>query len=74
MREVQGGSAGRGGPSSSGEFWTPDDGRAGARVLISHGYAEHGGRYRHVAERLTAAGLSVVVPDHRGHGRSGGGR
>jgi lysophospholipase len=25
-----------------------------------------------VAERLTAAGLSVVVPDHRGHGRSGG--
>jgi alpha-beta hydrolase superfamily lysophospholipase len=43
-----------------------------ARVVISHGYAEHGGRYRHVAERLTGAGLAVVVPDHRGHGRSDG--
>jgi alpha-beta hydrolase superfamily lysophospholipase len=41
-------------------------------VVISHGYAEHGGRYRHVAERLTAAGLTVVIPDHRGHGRSEG--
>jgi alpha-beta hydrolase superfamily lysophospholipase len=42
------------------------------RVLIAHGYGEHGGRYRHVAERLTAGGLAVVVPDHRGHGRSAG--
>ena len=52
-------------------LWAPD-GPSTGRVLISHGYAEHGGRYRHVAERLTAAGLTVVVPDHRGHGRSGG--
>jgi len=41
-------------------------------VLVVHGYAEHGGRYRHVAERLTESDLSVVVPDLRGHGRSGG--
>jgi lysophospholipase len=41
-------------------------------VAISHGYAEHGGRYRHLAERLTGVGLTVVVPDHRGHGRSEG--
>ncbi len=72
MREVQGGSAGRGGLQLFWRVWEPDDGRARGRVLISHGYAEHGGRYHHVAERLTTAGLSVVVPDHRGHGRSGG--
>ena len=41
-------------------------------MVICHGYAEHGGRYRHVAERLTGVGLAVVVPDHRGHGRSEG--
>ena len=43
-------------------------------VLIAHGVAEHAGRYGHVAERLVALGLEVVVPDHRGHGRSGGKR
>jgi alpha-beta hydrolase superfamily lysophospholipase len=41
-------------------------------VVIAHGYGEHGGRYGHVAERLTAAGYEVVIPDHRGHGRSQG--
>lgn len=43
-------------------------------VTIAHGYGEHGGRYEHVAERLTAAGYVVYVPDHHGHGRSGGKR
>ncbi len=32
------------------------------------------GRYRHVAERLAAANLSVWAPDHRGHGNSAGER
>jgi lysophospholipase len=47
---------------------------ARANVVIAHGYAEHSGRYRHVAERLAAADLSVWAPDHRGHGNSAGER
>ena len=36
--------------------------------------AEHAGRYRHVADLLVGLGLRVAIPDHRGHGRSGGKR
>jgi lysophospholipase len=72
VREVQRHAVGNDGLGLFWRLWSPDDGPPAGRVLISHGYAEHGGRYRHVAERLTAAGLTVVVPDHRGHGRSGG--
>ena len=43
-------------------------------VLIAHGYAEHGGRYRHVAEALTQRGAVVYAIDHLGHGRSEGER
>jgi alpha-beta hydrolase superfamily lysophospholipase len=42
--------------------------------VLSHGYAEHAGRYHHVAQRFGAAGLLVYALDHRGHGRSGGKR
>lgn len=45
-----------------------------ATVVIAHGHGEHGGRYEHVAERLTREGWDVIVPDHRGHGLSGGPR
>ena len=53
--------------------WLPD---ADARdaVVIAHGYAEHSGRYAHVAEALVADGLAVHALDHRGHGRSEGPR
>jgi len=43
-------------------------------VVIAHGLAEHGRRYGHVAKRLVAAGYLVAIPDHIGHGRSGGKR
>lgn len=43
-------------------------------ALVAHGVAEHAGRYAHVAERLVGLGLKTVVPDHKGHGRSGGKR
>jgi alpha-beta hydrolase superfamily lysophospholipase len=43
-------------------------------ALIVHGYAEHIGRYAHVAERLVADGAAVYGPDHLGHGRSDGER
>jgi alpha-beta hydrolase superfamily lysophospholipase len=43
-------------------------------VLIVHGYAEHGGRYGHVADALTRNGATVYAEDHLGHGRSDGER
>ncbi|MXP22941.1 alpha/beta fold hydrolase [Gordonia sp. HNM0687] len=45
-----------------------------AVVVIAHGLGEHGRRYAHVVERLVGAGFRTVVPDHLGHGRSGGKR
>lgn len=47
---------------------------ARAAVIIVHGYAEHSGRYAHVAEALVGAGYAVFALDHRGHGQSGGKR
>lgn len=41
-------------------------------VIIVHGYAEHSGRYVHVAESLRDAGYHVYALDHRGHGQSDG--
>jgi alpha-beta hydrolase superfamily lysophospholipase len=41
-------------------------------VVLAHGYAEHIGRYQHVAEALVRRGSTVVGPDHVGHGRSQG--
>jgi alpha-beta hydrolase superfamily lysophospholipase len=49
------------------------DGATGV-VLIVHGFGEHLGRYAHVAEAITAAGLATVAYDMRGHGRSAGRR
>ena len=43
-----------------------------AVVLLAHGYAEHAGRYAHVAKRLTDAGYAIYAVDHWGHGRSDG--
>lgn len=37
---------------------------------IAHGMGEHALRYRRLAERLTAAGFSVLAHDQRGHGKS----
>ena len=45
---------------------------AKATVVITHGAAEHVGRYEYVAQALNAAGYAVSAFDHRGHGRSVG--
>ena len=47
--------------------WPPDEAEAGgawagppwASVLLVHGLGEHSGRYEHVGDQLTAAGLEV---------------
>ncbi len=52
--------------------WTPAAPRA--VVLISHGHAEHLGRYAHVIDAIVSEGYAVYGQDHRGHGRSSGER
>ncbi|GAB4587702.1 hypothetical protein Ntsu_55340 [Nocardia sp. IFM 10818] len=54
------------------QAWLPD-GEPRAVAVIVHGYAEHSGRYAHVAERLNDAGIAAYALDHIGHGRSDGG-
>jgi len=57
-----------------GHIWKPDAGVEPRGVVhIVHGMAEHGGRYRRLAETLTAAGYIVYAPDTRGHGLTAGG-
>jgi len=50
--------------------WQTDQPKA--TVLISHGYAEHSGRYDEFAMFLTDNGFDVFALDHRGHGKSAG--
>lgn len=52
--------------------WAPDD-QPKAAVQVHHGLAEHAGRYRRLAEALTAAGYLVYAPDQRASGRSAAG-
>lgn len=45
-----------------------------AVILLAHGLGEHSGRYQAFAEYFLARGVSVVAPDHLGHGASPGDR
>lgn len=47
---------------------------ARGRVLVVHGYGEHGGRHAEIAEALAGAGFFVWAGDLRGHGRAPGRR
>lgn len=62
-----------GGTSLHAEIYLPE-GPPRAVALMVHGYAEHTGRYRHVARVLRDAGCAVLGFDLRGHGRSSGKR
>jgi alpha-beta hydrolase superfamily lysophospholipase len=53
--------------------WEPDASPEAAVVLV-HGYAEHSGRYDHVAEVFVEQGAAVYAYDQRGYGRSEGRR
>ncbi|MHC1784498.1 MAG: lysophospholipase [Anaerolineaceae bacterium] len=51
--------------------WLPD-GPPKTNILLIHGLGEHSGRYKHVAEFLTKAGIGVFSFDLRGHGKTEG--
>lgn len=55
------------------EIFTPTAAPRGV-VLITHGYAEHCGRYREVAHAIVRAGWAALSYDVRGHGKSPGER
>lgn len=50
------------------------DGGTRAALLVTHGWGEHGGRYRWLGEQLRHEGIAVYAADVRGHGRSAGRR
>lgn len=52
--------------------WNPDNPKA--VVCIVHGFAEHSGRFAHVAERLGREGYAVLALDQFGHGKTEGPR
>lgn len=54
--------------------WAHVAGQPAGVVQIAHGLAEHGERYDRFARQLNAAGFVVHAVDHRGHGRTAGGR
>lgn len=55
------------------QVWRPESAPS-AVLAVVHGYGEHGGRYRGLAEQLAPRGCAVHAYDLRGHGRSGGRR
>jgi alpha-beta hydrolase superfamily lysophospholipase len=73
MTHREGQFAGHGGLRLFWQAWHPE-GEARAIVLVAHGYAEHGGRYANLVERLVPRGIAVYALDQRGHGRSEGPR
>jgi acylglycerol lipase len=64
---------GEGGLEIYWQAWLPE-GEPRAVVVLAHGASEHGGRYAWTGEQLNARGYAVYAIDHRGHGKSAGGR
>lgn len=73
MKQIEWTLAGHGGITLQAQGWLPE-GEPRDVIAIAHGYAEHGGRYGNVVERLVPLGYALYALDHRGHGRSGGKR
>ena len=68
--ELSAGSVGAG-ATLNWQAWLPKSTpRAG--IVLAHGYAEHLGRYEHVAAHLKQLGYAVFALDPWGHGRSDG--
>ena len=64
-------------PDGTRVFWrhaSPEGGKARARILIIHGFAEHSGRYGHALGGFAGHGIDAWAVDLRGYGKSDGGR
>ena len=55
------------------QYWLPQ-GELKAILMVAHGFAEHSGRYDHVAKYFIERSYAVYALDHRGHGKSEGER
>lgn len=53
------------------QCWLPTD-ELEAVLLVSHGLAEHSGRYMNIVSYFVPKGYAVYALDHRGNGRSDG--
>jgi alpha-beta hydrolase superfamily lysophospholipase len=71
MRHSEFKADGVGGIDLYAQAWLPE-GTPRAVIVIAHGLAEHGGRYRDLAGELVKRDYAVYAVDHRGHGRSSG--
>jgi len=73
MRHREFKAAGIGGIDLYAQGWLPGTAPR-AVIVVSHGLAEHGGRYETLAGELVQRDYAVYAVDHRGHGRSSGPR
>ena len=55
------------------QSWLPE-GTPRDHIVLTHGYAEHSGRYDAVGRFLAERGFAVHALDHHGHGKSEGAR
>ena len=53
------------------QCWLPEK-TPKAVLLVVHGLAEHGGRYKNLVNYFVPKGYAVYALDHRGHGKSDG--
>lgn len=72
IRRVESYFAGAAGNGLFRRAWLADEPRCA--LVLTHGYAEHSGRYEHVGSWLAARGFAVHAYDHQGHGHSDGPR
>jgi alpha-beta hydrolase superfamily lysophospholipase len=70
IRRSEGHFDGAGGRRLFERRWDPPEPRRS--LVIVHGYAEHSGRYDHVAAWFASRGAAVHAYDHQGHGHSSG--
>ncbi|MBM3166912.1 MAG: alpha/beta hydrolase, partial [Chloroflexi bacterium] len=73
MKHTEGKFKGHNGLDIYYQYWEPE-GDPKAVLLVAHGLAEHGGRYKNLVNYFVPKGYAVWAMDHRGHGKSEGTR
>lgn len=77
MKEETGVFAGSDGGDRFFRIWESEEKQGplqGLTLILSHGYAEHSGRYTKLAEAVCKQGGRLAAVDHYGHGKSAGKR